>query len=171
MAREKSRENIMRTKPPALRFLYSHPAHFIALGCGSGLVKWMPGTFGTLFAWMTFVLLFPFFSAPAFLVWLALAFVVGIFAIHKTGIDLNEPDHGSIVWDEIVPFWGVLFLTPPEFFWQLAAFLLFRFFDIVKPEPARWFDNRMKNGLGVMLDDVVAALYTLLVLEIVQWLI
>jgi phosphatidylglycerophosphatase A len=62
-------------------------------------------------------------------------------------------------------------MTPQGFFWQLAAFLLFRFFDIVKPQPARWFDERMKNGLGVMLDDVVAAAYTLLTLAIIRWLV
>ncbi|MDR0233534.1 MAG: phosphatidylglycerophosphatase A [Zoogloeaceae bacterium] len=161
----------MSATSPTFRFLVSHPAHFFALGCGSGLSRWMPGTVGTLFAWLTFALFSPFLAAPVFLAFLALAFVFGIYAIHKTGLALGEPDHGSIVWDEIVPFWGVLFMTPAGFFWQLAAFLLFRFFDIVKPEPARWFDERMKNGLGVMLDDVVAALYTLLALAIIQWLV
>jgi len=160
----------MSTTPPSLRFLFSHPAHFFALGCGSGLSRLMPGTAGTLFAWVSFVWLFQLVSQSIFLVFLAFAFVLGIYAIHKTGLDLGEPDHGSIVWDEIVPFWAVLFMTPAGFFWQLAAFILFRFFDIVKPQPARWFDAKMKNGLGVMLDDVVAALYTLLVLGVAQWL-
>ncbi|MCL2022408.1 MAG: phosphatidylglycerophosphatase A [Betaproteobacteria bacterium] len=161
----------MSTPPPPLRFLLAHPAYFFALGCGSGLSRWMPGTAGTIFAWLTFVLFFPFFSPPLFLLFLAVAFVLGIYAIHKTGLALGEPDHGSIVWDEIVPFWAVLFMTPEDFFWQLAAFLLFRFFDIVKLQPARWFDERMKNGFGVMFDDVVAALYTLFVLMVIQWLV
>ncbi|MCL2075314.1 MAG: phosphatidylglycerophosphatase A [Betaproteobacteria bacterium] len=161
----------MNSKPPSFRFLLSHPAHFFALGCGSGLSRWMPGTAGSLFAWAAFVLFFPLFSPQVFLLFLAVAFFLGIYAIHKTGLALGEPDHGSIVWDEIVPFWAVLFLTPADFFWQLAAFSLFRFFDIVKLQPARWFDERMKNGFGVMLDDVVAALYTLFVLAIIQWLV
>jgi phosphatidylglycerophosphatase A len=114
-------------------------------------------------------LLRPLFSEATVLVLLALAFVVGISAIHKTGLDLREPDHGSIVWDEIVPFWSVLFMTPEGFWWQLAAFSLFRLFDITKPQPARWFDQNMKNGLGVMLDDVIAAGYTLFCLALAKW--
>jgi phosphatidylglycerophosphatase A len=155
--------------PPPLRFLFSHPAHFIALGCGSGLSAWAPGTAGTLFAWLTFVLLRPLFSGPIFLALWAVAFVIGVSAIHKTGVDLREPDHGSIVWDEIVPFWLVLFMTQEGFWWQLTAFVLFRLFDIVKPQPARWFDQNMKNGLGVMLDDMMAAGYTLLCLTLAKW--
>jgi phosphatidylglycerophosphatase A len=130
---------------------------------------WAPGTVGTVFAWLTFILLRPLFSEATVLVLLALAFVVGVSAIHKTGLDLHEPDHGSIVWDEIVPFWSVLLMTPEGFWWQLAAFLLFRLFDITKPQPARWFDQNMKNGLGVMLDDVMAAGYTLFCLALAKW--
>ena len=159
------------SSPPSIRFLLSHPAHFIALGCGSGLSMWAPGTVGTLFAWLTFLLLRPLFSETDFLVWLAVAFVGGVIAIHKTGLALHEPDHGSIVWDEIVPFWFVLLLTPAGFYWQLAAFMLFRLFDIVKPQPARWFDQNMKNGLGVMLDDVMAAGYALLCLALAKWVL
>lgn len=159
------------SSPPSIRFLLSHPAHFIALGCGSGLSMWAPGTVGTLFAWLTFLLLRPLFSETDFLVWLAVAFAGGVIAIHKTGLALHEPDHGSIVWDEIVPFWFVLLLTPAGFYWQLAAFMLFRLFDIVKPQPARWFDQNMKNGLGVMLDDVMAAGYALLCLALAKWVL
>ena len=158
-------------KPPSLRFLMAHPAHFVALGCGSGLSMWAPGTVGTLFAWLTFVLMRPHLADGPFLAVLALAFVVGVGAIQRTGQALGEPDHGSIVWDEIVPFWFVLLLTPAGFWWQLAAFLLFRLFDISKPQPARWFDRNMKNGLGVMLDDVMAAGYTLLCLALLKWLL
>ncbi|MDR1888198.1 MAG: phosphatidylglycerophosphatase A [Zoogloeaceae bacterium] len=154
---------------PSLRFLFSHPAHFIALGCGSGLSRWAPGTAGTLFAWLSFVLLRPLFSETGFLALLAVSFVVGVTAIHKTGLALHEPDHGSIVWDEIVPFWFVLFMAPAGFWWQLTAFALFRLFDITKPQPARWFDQNMKNGLGVMLDDVMAAGYALLCLALAKW--
>jgi len=157
--------------PPKLSFALSHPAHFIALGCGSGLSPWAPGTVGTLFAWGAFLLLRPCFTETDFVVFLALSFALGIIAIHMTGRALREPDHGSIVWDEIVPFWGVLFMIPSDWRWQGAAFLLFRLFDIVKPQPARWFDQNMKNGLGVMLDDVIAAGYTLFSMAGVKWLL
>lgn len=151
---------------PNLRFLFSHPAHFIACGLGSGLSPFAPGTAGTLAAWLMFPLLRPHFSEAGFLIFLAVAFIVGIFAAGRTGRDLGVADHGSIVWDEIVPFWLVLFMTPAGFLWQLAAFFWFRFFDVIKPQPARWIDGHVKNGFGVMLDDVVAAFYTLLVLAL-----
>jgi nicotinamide-nucleotide amidase len=84
-----------------------------------------------------------------------------VVAVHKTGVDLGVIDHGSIVWDEIVPFWLVLLFCPTHWLWQTTAFCLFRFFDITKPQPARYFDEKVKSGLGVMCDDLVAAGYTL----------
>lgn len=151
---------------PTLGFLFAHPAHFIALGFGSGLSRWAPGTAGTLAAWLLFPLLSRNFSEAGFLVFLAAAFILGIFAVGRAGRALGVVDHGAIVWDEIVPFWLVLLMTPAGFLWQLAAFIWFRFFDIVKPQPARWIDGHMKTGFGVMLDDLVAAGYALLVLAL-----
>ena len=151
---------------PDIRFLFSHPAHFIACGFGSGLSPVAPGTAGTFAAWLLYTLIKPHFSDLGFLAFLAAAFVIGAFAAGRTGRALGVPDHGSIVCDEIVPFWLVLLLTPDTLLWQLAAFIWFRFFDIVKPQPARWIDGHMKHGFGVMLDDLVAAGYTLLVLAL-----
>lgn len=148
----------------------AHPAHLLACGFGSGLSPKAPGTFGTLFAWMSFPLLRHWLSDLELLVVLLLGFVGGAVAVHKTGVDLGVIDHSSIVWDEIVPFWLVLLICPAHWGWQAAAFALFRFFDIRKPQPARYFDERMKNGLGVMCDDLVAAGYTLLVLALVRFI-
>lgn len=156
---------------PTPRFLVSHPAHFLACGLGSGLSPFAPGTAGTLFAWLLYPLIKPHFSDLAFLLFLAVGFGLGVAACGRTGRDLGVADHGSIVWDEIVPFWLVLLMTPPAFGWQLAAFLLFRAFDIVKPPPARQIDRGMKSGFGVMLDDVVAACYTLLALALLRVLV
>lgn len=155
-------------KPPSLKFLFAHPAHFLACGCGSGLAPWAPGTFGTLFAWATFPLFHPYFSDFSLLAALAAAYLLGIWLIDITGAALGDPDHGSIVWDEIVPFWLVLLLTPDTWLWQIAAFALFRYFDITKPQPARYFDTHVKNGFGVMADDLVAAGYTLLSLALLK---
>ena len=102
---------------------------------------------------------------------LLICFIGGVLAAHKTGTDLGVVDHGSIVWDEIVPFWLVLVFCPTNWMWQTIAFLLFRFFDIVKPQPARFFDEKIKNGFGVMTDDLVAGGYTLLVLAGLQFAI
>ena len=163
--------DIKKSKPPALGFLFSHPAHLVACGFGSGLSPFAPGTVGTLFAWATFYLFRPWMSDPQLLVFFIACFIVGVAAVHKTGADLGVVDHGSIVWDEIVPFWLVLLFCPAGWLWQTAAFLLFRFFDIVKPQPARYFDTKVKNGFGVMTDDLFAGVYTVLVLQIVAFLL
>ena len=151
-------------RQPDLRFLLAHPAHLIACGFGSGLAPVAPGTFGTLFAWASFLSLERMLSGMPLLVFLVVAFVLGVIVCERTGRNLGVIDHGSIVWDEIVPFWMVLAVAPAGWQWQLAAFVLFRFFDIVKPAPANYFDQKVKNGFGVMMDDLVAAFYTLLVL-------
>lgn len=153
-----------KASPPSLSFLFAHPAHLVACGFGSGLSPFAPGTAGTLFAWATFPLLRPWMNDFELLGFLLICFVGGVLAAHRTGADLGVVDHGSIVWDEIVPFWLVLVFCPAGWLWQTAAFFLFRFFDIVKPQPARYFDERVKNGFGVMADDVIAAGYTILVL-------
>ncbi|MDD3353056.1 phosphatidylglycerophosphatase A [Zoogloea sp.] len=151
---------------PTPRFLLSDPAHFVALGFGSGLWPKGPGTAGTLAGW----LLFPFVRAPLseglFAALLVACFLFGILACERTGRALGVADHGSIVWDEIVAIWLVLWLAPPGLAWQAVAFVLFRFFDIVKPHPIRWVDQRTRGGFGVMLDDLLAAGYTLLALAI-----
>jgi len=155
---------LAKASPPSLSFLFAHPAHLVACGFGSGLSPFAPGTAGTLFAWATFPLLRPWMNDFELLGFLLICFVGGVLAAHRTGADLGVVDHGSIVWDEIVPFWLVLVFCPAGWLWQTAAFFLFRFFDIVKPQPARYFDERVKNGFGVMADDVIAAGYTILVL-------
>ena len=155
-------------KRPSVSFLLAHPAHFFALGCGSGLAPKAPGTFGTLFAWATFALFHQNFSDSGLLFLLLAAYLAGIWFIDVTGRAIGDPDHGSIVWDEIVPFWLILLMTPDTFFWQLVAFALFRYFDITKPQPARYFDEHVKNGFGVMADDLVAAGYTLLALALLK---
>lgn len=99
---------------------------------------------------------------------LAACFIGGVLAVHKTGADLGVTDHGSIVWDEIVPFWLVLLLCPTGLIWQATAFVLFRLFDIFKPQPARYFDQKVKNGFGVMADDLVAGAYTVLILALLR---
>jgi len=156
---------------PGVGFLLAHPAHFVALGFGTGLSPFAPGTVGTLLA-VPFYAVLAYWFAPQ---WVAAAiaafFVLGIWACGRTGHDLGVADHGSMNWDEVVAFLAVLVLTPPLVLWQVAAFVLFRFFDVVKPPPIRQVDRALKGGFGVMLDDVVAAFYTLLVLAAAKWLL
>ncbi len=153
---------------PTGRFMLSHPAHWLAQGFGSGLSPLLPGTTGTLFAWVSFVLLterWPdFFTTQHWAIILVVGFLTGIWACQVTGRNLGIADHGSMVWDEIIAFWLVLlFVMPAGFTVQLAAFVIFRFFDMVKPAPIAYFDRHLKGGFGVMFDDLIASFYTLLI--------
>ena len=148
---------------PTAAFMLHHPAHFIALGFGSGLAPVAPGTFGTLVAIPIAVAIRTFAGDGTFLAIIAITLLVGAWASQVTGGALGAPDHGCIVIDEVVAFLVVLFFTGVTP-WRIAiAFALFRFFDIVKPPPIRQVDAAIKNGVGVMLDDLVAAAYALLV--------
>jgi phosphatidylglycerophosphatase A len=95
-------------------------------------------------------------------------FAVGVWACGRTGRDLGIPDHSGMNWDEVVAMLLILMLTPPGIEWQAFAFLAFRFFDVVKPQPIRHFDRTLKGGFGVMFDDIVAASYTLFAMAIVK---
>ncbi len=151
---------------PTPRFLMSDPAHFVALGFGSGLCPKGPGTAGTLAGWLLYPLVSASLTDGLFGGLLLASFLFGILACEKTGRALGVADHGSIVWDEIVAIWLVLWLSPDSLAWQATAFVLFRFFDIVKPQPIRWVDEHTRGGFGVMLDDLLAAGYTLLALAL-----
>lgn len=148
---------------PTPAFAYSHAAHVIALGFGAGLVRFAPGTFGTLAAWPLGWLLAGAHPAAAFATIVA-AFLLGVWACGVTARHLGVHDHGSMVWDEIVAFVLVAAVLPRELGWQLAGFVTFRAFDIAKPPPIRWLERRYRGGFGVMFDDLVAAGYALLVL-------
>jgi len=153
---------------PSLRFLVSHPAHFVALGFGSGLAPVAPGTFGTLVAIPLAIALRDRFDDLGYALAVVVLFVVGIGVSQVTARDLGVADHGAIVWDEVVAFLAVLFFVGDDWRWVAGAFVLFRFFDIVKPPPIRAVDARLKNGFGVMADDLLAAGYTLLALAVLR---
>lgn len=154
------------SRRPDARFLVAHPAHFIALGFGAGLAPRAPGTAGTLAAlaiyWVLALVLPP--LAIAFLA--VPLFFVGVWACGVAGRNLGVEDHGAFVWDEIVAFLPLAALASASLWLQAIAFALFRLFDIWKPFPIRQFEARVKGGLGVMLDDLLAACYAYLVLAI-----
>lgn len=165
---------------PSARFMLSHPAHLMALGFGSGLSPWAPGTAGTLWAWLAFVVMQPWMNDARWAWLLALSLALGWWACSVTARHMRVLDPSSIVWDEIAAFWLVLWLVTPTGLWgQLAAFGLFRFFDAVKPGPVAWADQLFhganteadpaawrKAGLGIMLDDLVAGVCALLVIAL-----
>ncbi|HEY8607371.1 MAG TPA: phosphatidylglycerophosphatase A [Noviherbaspirillum sp.] len=156
---------------PNARFMLSDPAHLVAQGFGSGLAPIMPGTFGTLFAWLTFHVLstrWPaFFTPGTWTMVIAAGFLAGVWACGRTARNMGVADHGSMVWDEVIGFWAVLlFVTPSGFGTQLWAFFWFRVFDMLKPPPIRQIDRHVSGGLGVMWDDLAAAFYTLLLFAV-----
>jgi len=158
---------------PGARFLLRHPAHFIALGCGSGLSPRAPGTVGTLWGWVSFLALSPWLSEATWGLAIVAALALGTWACTRTAQHMGIADPGAIVWDEVVAFWIVLWLLMPAPFWvQAVAFVLFRYFDAAKPGPVGWADRLFKlrpggtigwrQGLGILFDDLVAAGCTLM---------
>lgn len=156
------------TISPDRQFLLAHPAHFIALGFGAGLSPKAPGTVGTLVAFPFFGVLY---GSPFYWLWVAAFLVFGVWVCGVTGRALGEHDHGGIVWDEVAAFMCVLPFAPASLWGYGSAFALFRLFDIWKPFPIGWLDRKLNGGLGVMLDDVLAAGYAMAVLFVVRtWL-
>ena len=136
---------------------WRQPVVFLAIGLGSGLSPKAPGTAGTLMAIPFGLALW---AAPVWLhaLLLVLAFAVGVYLCGRAATVLGVHDHGGIVWDEFVGLWLTVWLLPAGWEWWLAAFVLFRLFDIVKPWPIRMLDRRVHGGFGIMIDDVVAGL-------------
>jgi phosphatidylglycerophosphatase A len=165
---------------PTARFMVSHPAHWIALGFGSGLSRIAPGTSGTLWAWVAFVVFGQWLGDAQWAWVIGLSLPIGWWACTVTARNMGVTDPGNIVWDEIAAFWLVLWLVMPTgLMGQIIAFGLFRFFDAVKPGPVGWADALFhhtnpttdrfawhKAGFGIMLDDLVAAGCTVLVIAV-----
>ena len=153
---------------PGFKFVFSHPAHFIAFGFGAGLSRFAPGTAGTLVGFPIYWLIAPYYSAWEMLALIGVLFAIGVWACGVAGRNLGISDHGGMCWDEIVAFLLILEVAPEGLYWQVAAFVLFRIFDVVKPSPIRELEKRIKGGFGVMFDDILAAGYTLLALAVVK---
>lgn len=156
--------------------MLSHPLHLVALGFGSGLSRAAPGTVGTAWAWLAYQVMQLWLTQAQIGIVIAVSLVLGWLACAVTARNMGVADPGSIVWDEVVAMWIVLWLAMPMGFWgQLIAFGLFRFFDAAKPGPVKWADRSFKGfgwrgGFGIMFDDLVAAFCTLLVIAFWRWL-
>ena len=150
-----------------------HPAHWLALGFGSGLAPRAPGTVGTLWGWVSFLVFDHWLGDTGWALAIALGLAAGLWACTRTAQELGVADPGAIVWDEVLAFWIVLWLLMPAPWWaQLAAFALFRYFDAATPGPVGWADRLFKlrpgqaigwrQGAGILFDDLVAAGCTLI---------
>ena len=156
--------------PNLSRVALGSPAGLLAFGFGAGLSPYAPGTMGTLVA-IPFVFGLKSLDQPVFWLVLSALFLLGVGICGTVSRRLGVHDHGGIVWDEMVGYWLSVAFVPLEWGWLLAAFLLFRLFDILKPWPIRQLDQKVSGGFGIMLDDAVAALFTVAVLALARLLI
>ena len=152
------------------RFVWSHPAHMIATFFGAGLPRQAPGTYGTLAGALAFIVLSPSMTTTYWLMATLVLFVLGVWASDRVARDLGVDDHRGIVVDEVVGIWLVYTFLPAGVLWWIAGFAAFRFFDIVKLPPVDILDEKLKNGWGVMADDVVAAFYAWVLVSLIGWI-
>ena len=153
---------------PSVRRWNNHWIHFLAFGLGSGAVPKAPGTFGTLAA-VPLYLIIAQLPIGLYLIVLLASLLFGIYLCGQTSKDMGVHDHGGIVWDEFVGFWITMTALPLQWPWLLAGFVLFRLFDITKPFPIGWLDKKVHGGLGIMLDDVLAGLFSCFILQCVYF--
>lgn len=147
-----------------IKQIHNAIAHTIATGFGTGLAPKAPGTVGTLVGIPVYLLMADM-TLTNYILLLVILFIVGVWASEVRGRALNESDHGSIVWDEVVGYVITMLAAPStDWMWVLTGFVLFRIFDILKPWPISWFDKRIKSGFGTMLDDVLAGVFAALVM-------
>ena len=155
-------------KPTAKELALGTPSGFLAFGLGSGLSPIAPGTMGTLVA-IPFAILLRDLSTPLFWGVLFALFWLGVWLCGRVSRKLGVHDHGGIVWDELVGYWLTVAFIPMQWPWLLAAFFVFRFFDIYKPWPIRQLDKNVAGGFGIMIDDILAAIYSMVVLAAAQY--
>lgn len=156
----------MTTSPIKFRALIKRPICFLGLGFGSGLASKAPGTFGTLAALPLYWLIKDL-SLTAYLLIVIVAFIAGIWICQKSADWLEQDDPSAVVWDEIVGYLITMITAPSGWHWLLLGFVLFRFFDIAKPWPISWADQKLHGGFGIMVDDVIAGLFSLLILQVI----
>ncbi len=145
--------------------LLRHPVDLLALGFGSGLLPRAPGTAGTLAA-IPLYLVMQSLALTVYVPLVAVLFLLGIPICAHTAKRLGVHDHPGIVWDEIVGYLVTMTFAPTGWLWVLAGFLLFRFFDVLKPWPIRWLDRRVGGGFGIMVDDLLAGIAAAAVLQL-----
>ena len=156
-------------KPVPVSFLLN-PLHVFSLGFGSGLVPKAPGTAGTVVGALLYLPMQSLDVAPYLAVTL-LCFLVGVGVCGFTASRLQTHDHPAIVWDEIVGYFATMAFAPDGWGWMLLGFVLFRFFDVVKPWPIRWVDRRVSGGSGIMLDDLLAGIFSAVIIQIIVYLL
>lgn len=152
----------------SMRDVWRNPLYFLAFGFGVGTMPFMPGTFGTLIA-IPIYFAFSELSLPVYASFVIIFAVLGIWLCDVTAKAIGEHDYPGIVWDEIVGFLITMFAAPKGWLWIAIGFALFRLFDIWKPWPIRALDEKVKGGLGIMLDDWIAGIFAAVILQVIAW--
>lgn len=170
---EKNTQTITEKKAALKKVPLNNPIYFCALGFGSGLIYPAPGTWGSLAGLIVGFLYLLVMPPLSLLPVVVIAFIIGCYLCDATAKQMGVHDHGSIVWDEFVGVWLVLAFVPSvSALWLIIAFLLFRVFDIIKPYPIAYFDRSLKGGVGIMVDDILAAVYAVIVMRLLAlWLV
>lgn len=157
---------IKRNQAP--RSIWTNPVHFLAFGLGTGASPYAPGTVGTLLG-IPLVYLLSQWSLWVYLLVTVVLTVIGIWVCDKTSKDIGVHDHGGIVIDEVAGYLVTMIAVPVNVWTLIAAFFIFRFFDIIKPWPIGWLDKQVQGGVGIMVDDLLAGVYGLAVIWIGIW--
>lgn len=151
--------------------VWRNPVHFLAFGLGSGASPVAPGTAGTAVAALVYLCL-PAMEPITYGLFVVVSLMLGVWLCGKTARDIGVHDHGGIVWDEFTGFWLTMSLAPPGWLPVLLGFLLFRFFDVVKPWPIHWVDRHVHGGVGIMMDDVLAGVMAMISLQLLAaWIL
>jgi phosphatidylglycerophosphatase A len=161
----------MNTSQPKVNFreLIKRPVCFLGLGFGSGLVPKAPGTFGTIAA-IPIYLLMQNLSLMLYIALTVIGFIVGIWICQQSADWLGTEDPSAVVWDEIVGYLVTMIAAPQGWQWLMLGFVLFRFFDILKPWPISLADKELHGGFGIMFDDVIAGVFAGILLQLVYYL-
>ncbi|SRR5579883_281893 len=156
--------------PPIPDSVWTNPLHFVAFGFGAGAIPIAPGTFGTLMGIPFYLALRTF---PPLVYFILLIFIIlgSIWICNKVSKEIHVEDHQGMCLDEIVGFLVTMFALPFATKWIIIGFILFRLFDILKPPPIRFLDEKLKGGVGMILDDVVAGIFSCIILHLLTWII
>lgn len=158
-----------KTIPPLPEKIWQDPFYFLAFGLGSGTAPIAPGTFGTLMA-IPFYLLLQHLPLIAYLFFVLIFIIVSIWICDRVSREMQVHDHPGICLDEFAGFFVTMISAPIGWYWIVVGFFLFRLFDIWKPWPIRYFDKKIQGGLGIVLDDVMAGVFSMIVMYVIAWL-
>lgn len=149
--------------------VFKNPINFLAFGFGSGLLPKAPGTWGTLVALPIYYVMQNL-STLNFVALTLVLTLIGIYICDYCSKKLKVHDHPGIVWDEICGYLITMIAAPAGWLWMLIGFVLFRIFDILKPWPIKWLDKKVKGGFGIMIDDVLAGIFALALLQLIAFI-